>query len=75
VIIFKTHINKSDEFPFEIHHIPLLQIKVMYLQYAYEFALDDMPNGASWKSMFCEQSINFLQKTFDKIHCIQTLQS
>ncbi len=62
-------VNKSDKSLLEeMHHIPLLQIKVMYLQQAYEFVLHDLPpNGTSWEAC-CEQSIKFLQSFVDKIH-------
>jgi len=31
VFALKQLINKSDDFPLKMHHIPLMQIKVMYL--------------------------------------------
>jgi len=72
----KDIVNKSDESPLEMHHIPLLQIKVMYLRRVYEFVLHDMPlpNGTSWEAC-CEQSIEFLQSFVDKIHYFRTIQS
>jgi len=69
VFALKQLVNKSDASPLEMHHIPLLQIKIMYLRRAYEFALQDMPppSGASWEAC-CQRSINFLKAFVDKIH-------
>jgi len=52
MLALKQLVNESDDSPLEMHHIPLLQIKILYLQRAYEFALQDVPppSGASWEA-------------------------
>jgi len=72
VFALKQLVNKSDDFPLEMHHIPLLQIKIMYLRRAYEFALQDMPppRHATWEAC-CQQSIDFLKDLLIKFTIIE----
>jgi len=49
-------VNKTNEHPLENHQILYMQSKVMYLQWAYQYALKDMSNDGKC----CKCSINFL---------------
>jgi len=52
-------VNKTNKHPLENHQILYMQSKVMYLQWAYQYALEDMPNDVNWQQC-CEHSIEFL---------------
>jgi len=67
-------VNKSEEHPLEIHHVFDLQMKAMYLRRAYEYALEDMPAGKSWKAC-CEHSIEILcQLGITRSQCFRTIE-
>jgi len=52
-------VNKSGEHLLQINHILNVQCKILYLQCAYQFALDEMPGGKTWQDC-CEKSIEVL---------------
>jgi len=54
-------VNKTNEHPLENHQILYMQSKVLYLRWAYQYALKDMPNDATWQQC-CEHSINILRQ-------------
>jgi len=54
-------VNKSGEHPLQTNHILNVQCKVMYLHRAYQFALDEMPDGKTWQDC-CEKSIKVLRQ-------------
>jgi len=54
-------VNKTESHPLEVHQAFSVQIRVMYLRRAYEFALHDMPGDRmSWRAC-CEQSIEVFE--------------
>jgi len=54
-------VNKTESHPLEVHQAFSVQIKVMYLRRAYEFALHDMPGDCmSWHAC-CKQSIKVFE--------------